>query len=208
MWTRAVVAIAAFSLAGRMVGPKYHQPVPPVPAHFKEGGAPDSGTPDIAYSDWWRVFSDPELGRLETEADAANQDIKLAVARVDQAEAGAKYARSFLFPTVSIGASASRTREAQNRPNSSNSSGLAATYNDFQLPAFLSYEIDAWGRVRKSIESASATTQATDADLRFVRLAVEANVAMDYYSLREFDTERQLLDSTVAEMQNAVDLTT
>jgi len=66
-----------FSLAGCMVGPKYHQPVPPVPAHFKEGGTPDSGTPDIAYSDWWRVFNDPELSRLETDADAANQDIRL-----------------------------------------------------------------------------------------------------------------------------------
>jgi multidrug efflux system outer membrane protein len=208
MWPRVALALTLFSLAGCMVGPKYHQPVPPVPASFKEGGTPDSGTPDIAYSDWWRVFNDPELDRLEKEADAANQDIKLAVARVDQAEAGAKYARSFLFPTVSLGASASRTREAQSRPNNGNTGGLASTFNDFQLPAFLSYEIDAWGRVRKSIESANATEQATAADLRFVRLSVEANVAMDYYSLRETDAERQVLDATVEEMQSAVNLTT
>jgi multidrug efflux system outer membrane protein len=208
MWKRTVVAITAFSLAGCMVGPKYHQPVAPVPAHFKEGGAPDSGTPDIAYSDWWRVYNDPELSRLESDADAANQDIRVAMARVDQAEAGAKYARSFLFPTISLGASASRTREAQNRPNNGNTNGLAATFNDFQLPAFLSYEVDAWGRVRHSIEAANATEQATAADLRFVRLAVEANVAMDYYSLRENDAERQVLDSTVQAMQGAVDLTT
>jgi multidrug efflux system outer membrane protein len=191
-----------------MVGPKYHKPVPPVPANFKEGGTPDSGTPDIAYSDWWRVFNDPELARFETDADAANQDIKLAMARVEQAEAGARVARSFLFPTISLGAGAGRTREAQNRPNNGNTGGRAATYNDFQLPAFLSYEVDAWGRVRHSIESANATEQATAADLRFVRLAVEANVAMDYYSLRENDAERQVLDTTVQEMQKAVDLTT
>jgi len=208
MWTRAALALTFFFLAGCMVGPKYHQPVPPVPASFKEGGTPDSGTPEIAYSDWWRVFSDPELSRLETEADAANQDVKLAMARVEQAEAGSKYARSFLFPTVSLGASVSRTREAQNRPNNGNTGGLAATFNDFQLPAFFSYEIDAWGRVRHSIEAANATEQATAADLRFVRLAVEANVAMDYYSLREIDAERQVLDSTVQDMQKAVDLTT
>jgi multidrug efflux system outer membrane protein len=191
-----------------MVGPKYRRPAAPVPPQFKEGGRPDSVTPEIAYSDWWRVFNDSYLDRLERDADAANQDIKLAVARVEQAEAGAKYARSFLFPTVSLGASASRTREAQSRPNNGNTGGLAATYNDFQLPAFLSYEIDAWGRVRRSIEAANATEQATAADLRFVRLAVEANVAMDYYSLRENDAERQVLDSTVQEMQKAVDLTT
>src|ERR1700736_5158659 len=208
MWPRAALALTLFSLAGCMVGPKYHQPVPPVPASFKEGGTPDSGTPDIAYSDWWRVFNDSELDQLEKEADAANQDIKLAMARVEQAESGAKYARSFLFPTVSLGASASRTREAQNRPNNGNTGGLAATFNDFQLPAFLSYEIDAWGRVRHSIEAANATEQATAADLRFVRLAVEANVAMDYYSLRETDAERQVLDSTVQDLQKAVDLTT
>ncbi len=208
MWTRIAVTIALLSLAGCMVGPKYHQPTPPVPSQFKEGGAPDSGTPDIAYSDWWRVFKDADLASLETQADAANQDIKLAVARVEQAEAGSKYARSFLFPTISLGASASRTREAQSRPNNGNTGGLAATYNDFQLPAFLSYEVDAWGRVRKSIESANATTQATAADLRFVRLAVEANVSMDYYSIRENDAERQVLDSTVQDLQKAVDLTT
>jgi multidrug efflux system outer membrane protein len=208
MWSRTAIAIGFLSLAGCVVGPKYSKPVSPVPPNFKEGGAPDSGTPDIAYSDWWRVFHDSELDRLEKEADAANQDIKVAVARVDQAEAGSKYARSFLFPTISLGASASRTREAQNRPNNGNTNGLAASFNDFQLPAFLSYEIDAWGRVRHSIESANATEQASAADLRFVRLAVEANVAMDYYSLREIDAERQVLDSTVKEMQGAVDLTT
>jgi multidrug efflux system outer membrane protein len=207
-WTRSAVALMLLSLAGCMVGPKYRRPAAPVPPQFKEGGRPDSVTPEIAYSDWWRVFNDSYLDRLERDADAANQDIKLAVARVEQAEAGAKYARSFLFPTVSLGASASRTREAQSRPNNGNTGGLAATYNDFQLPAFLSYEIDAWGRVRRSIEAANATEQATAADLRFVRLAVEANVAMDYYSLRENDAERQVLDSTVQEMQKAVDLTT
>jgi outer membrane protein, multidrug efflux system len=208
MWPRVAISLALLSLAGCMVGPKYHQPVPPVPAHFKEGGRPDSGTPDIAYSNWWRVFKDSELDRLEADADAANQDVKLAVARVEQAEAGAKIARSFLFPTISLGTSASRTREAQNRPNHGNTNGLAATFNDFQMSAFLSYEVDAWGRVRHSIEAANATEQATAADLRFVRLAVEANVAMDYYSLRENDAERQVLDATVEDVQREVDLTT
>jgi outer membrane protein, multidrug efflux system len=208
LWLTATLTLATLSITGCMVGPKYHRPTTPVPPQFKEGGTPDPGTPDIAYSDWWRVFKDPELSRLETEADAANQDIKLAVARVEQAEAGARYARSFLFPTISIGAAASRTREAQNRPNNGNTGGKSATFNDFQLPAFLSYEVDAWGRVRNSLTAAQATEQATAADLRFIRLAVEANVAMDYFSLREIDAERQVLDVTVQDMQRAVDLTT
>jgi len=211
LWPTATLVLATLFITGCMVGPKYHRPTPPVPPQFKEGGTPDSGTPDIAYSDWWRVFEDSELARLETGADTANQDIKLAVARVEQADAGARYARSFLFPTISLGASASRTREAQNRPNNGingNTNGKPATYNDFQFPAFLSYEVDAWGRVRSSLNAAKATEQATAADLRFVRLAVEANVAMDYYSLREIDAERDVLDATVRDMQSAVDLTT
>lgn len=208
MWPTTALALGTVLLGGCAIGPKYQRPIAPVPPQFKEGGTRDTGTPEIAYSDWWRVFHDAELSHLEANADAANQDIKLAVARVEQADAGAKYARSFLFPTISLGASASRTREAQNRPNNGNTGGVAATFNDFQLPAFLSYEVDAWGRVRKSIESANATQQATSADLRFVRLAVEANVAMDYYSIREIDAERQVLDSTVQQMQSAVDLMT
>ena len=211
LWPAATLALAILSITGCMVGPKYRQPTPPVPAQFKQGGTPDSGIPDIAYSDWWRVFKDPDLARLETEADAANQDIKLAVARVEQAEAGARFARSFLFPTISIGAAASRTREPQDRPNpgvNASTNGKPATYNDFQFPAFLSYEVDAWGRVRSSLQAATATGQASAADLRFVRLSVEANVAMDYYSLREIDAERDVLDATVRDMQSAVDLTT
>jgi multidrug efflux system outer membrane protein len=64
VWRRAVVALSLVSLTGCMVGPNYHRPVAPTPPQFKEGGTPESGTPDIAYSDWWRVFGEPELARL------------------------------------------------------------------------------------------------------------------------------------------------
>src|SRR5258708_8667797 len=107
-----------------------------------------------------------------------------------------------------LGRSLSRTREGQNRANNGNTKGRVATYNDFQLPLFFSYEIDAWGRVRRSLESARDVHQATEADLRFVRLSIEANVAMDYYSLRENDAERAVLDSTIEQLQQALDVTT
>jgi outer membrane protein, multidrug efflux system len=210
----SAVAIGLFlvmSLSGCAVGPKYQRPSAPVPSQFKESIPPatqEAGSSPIAYNNWWLIFNDPTLDRLENEADSANQDIRVAVARVDQAEAAARYSRSFLSPTLSLGTSVSRTREAQNRPNNGNTGGLAATYNDFQLPLFFSYEIDAWGRVRHSIESARDVRQATEADLRFVRLSVEANVAMDYYSLRENDAERAILDSTIERLQQALDVTT
>jgi multidrug efflux system outer membrane protein len=182
-----------------------------VPSEFKESAASTtqvSAINPIAFNDWWRVFDDPVLDGLEKEADAANQDIRVAVARVDQAEAAARYAGSFLSPTISLGTSLSRTREAQNRPNNGNTNGRAATFNDFQLPLFFNYEIDAWGRVRRSLEAARDVQQATEADLRFVRLSVEANVAIDYYSLRETDAERAVLDSTIEQLQQALDVMT
>jgi multidrug efflux system outer membrane protein len=154
------------------------------------------------------VFNDSVLDRLEQDAVAANQDIRIAVARVDQAGAAARNAHSFLSPTIGLGASVSRTREAQDRPNNGNTGGRAATYTDYQLPLTFSYEVDAWGRVRRSLELARDVQQATEADLRFVRLSIEANVAIDYFSVRENDAERDVLDSTIDQLQQALDLTT
>ena len=207
----AITLVMVMSLSGCAVGPKYQRPSAPVPMQFKESTTPaikENATTPIAYNDWWRVFNDPELDRLEKDADAANQDIRVAMARVDQTEAAARYARSFLTPTISLGTAAFRTREAQNRPNNGNTGGLAATYNDFQLPLLFSYEIDAWGRVRRSLEQARDVYQASADDLRFIRLSVEANVAVDYYSLRENDAERTILDSTIQNLQQGLDVTT
>jgi multidrug efflux system outer membrane protein len=199
------------SLAGCAVGPRYRRPAAPVPAQFKEAAAPTSqasAMPAIAYTDWWRVFDDAVLDGLEKDADASNQDVAVAVARVDQAAAAARYAGSFLSPTLSLGAGAARTREAQNRPNNGNTGGLAATYNDLQVPLSFSYEIDAWGRVRHSLESARDVHQATVADLRFVRLSIEASVAMDYFSVRESDAEQAIVGSTVESLRQSLELTT
>src|SRR5712664_1379559 len=209
--TAAIGLVTLISISGCAVGPKYQHPSAPVPSQFKESAVPttqEGGITPIAYNDWWRVFDDPVLDRLEKDADAANQDIRVAVARVDQAEAAARFSRSFLFPTVGLGASASRTREAMNRPNNGNTFGKAASFNDFPSALFFSYEIDAWGRVRHSLESARDVQQATEADLRLVRLSIEASVAMDYFSLRENDAERAILDSTIEQLQQALDVMT
>jgi multidrug efflux system outer membrane protein len=206
-----LAAVSLFSLAGCMVGPNYARPAVPVPPRFKETGSstpPENKTPAVGYSDWWRVFKDPVLDGLETQVASANLDIRAAVARFDQAEAGTKYARSFLFPTIGAGASVSRTREAQNRPNNGNTNGLAATYNDIPVALTLGYEVDVWGRIRRSLASARAVQQASADDLRFVTLSMEASTAIDYYSLRENDAEQQVLELTIQQLQQALELTT
>jgi multidrug efflux system outer membrane protein len=209
-WIAAAVAAAlSLSLAACTVGPNYKPPPVPVPPAFLGPAVPETtaSSTSIGAGDWWLVFHDPELDTLEREADAANTDIKVAVTRVDQTAAFTGYARSFLFPTISAQPSADRTREAQNRPNNGATSGRATTYNDFQLPLVLNYEIDAWGRVRRNVEAARANQQATQDDFRFVRLTTEANVAIDYYQLRENDQEIRVLDTTLADLQQSLDLT-
>ncbi len=203
------VTVLAFALAGCRVGPNYHPPAAPTAPTFT--GRDTVATPiqqqAIAYSDWWKVFHDPELDAFEVQADAANRDIKVAIAHVDESVAAAGSARSYLFPTISAQPEVSRTRESLNRPNNGNTGGKAATYNDIQLPLVMNYEIDAWGRVRRTLEAARATEQASEADLRFVRLATEATVAIDYYQLRETDQELGVIESTVHDLQQSLDLT-
>jgi multidrug efflux system outer membrane protein len=208
VWVLLLSAVCA--VTGCRVGPNYRVPDAPAAPAFTgtPTPAPAAAQQAIAYSDWWKVFHDPELDSLEVEADNANRDIKVAIARVDQAFAATGYARSFLLPTVSSQPSVGRTREAQNRPNNGNTNGHAATYNDIQLPLVLNYEIDLWGRVRRSIEAARANGQASEADLRFLRLSTEAAVAINYYQLRETDQELRVIESVTQDLQQALDLTT
>ncbi|HWZ50520.1 MAG TPA: efflux transporter outer membrane subunit [Granulicella sp.] len=203
------IGLLTLVLSGCRVGPNYHAPPAPVPPAFT--GATTTATPAqqaaISYSDWWKVFHDPLLDKFEVEADAANTDIRMALAHVDKAAAMTKFAQSYQMPTVGADPNVSRTRESLNRPNNGNTYGKAATYNDIQLPLVMNYEIDAWGRVRRTIEAARATQSASEDDLRFVRLATEATVAIDYYSLRESDQQLAVIDHMLVDMQQALDLT-
>jgi outer membrane protein, multidrug efflux system len=206
-----LIVVGSVALApGCVVGPDYHTPSVPVPTDFNgtPGSVPAPQSESIARSDWWTVFNDPTLDELERGADSANRDIKIAIAHADQANALMREARSSLFPSVSLEPGVSRTREAQNRPNNGNTNGRAATYNDVQVPLVVNYEIDAWGRIRRSVEAARASEQAADYDLRYVRLAIEAATAIDYYELRESDEELGVLDRTLSDLQKALDLTT
>jgi multidrug efflux system outer membrane protein len=194
------------SLSGCMVGPNYHTPAMPTPPAFKEP-APASAIAVPAGDAWWKVFNDAKLDDLETQAIAANPDIQIAVAHVDQADAVRRSVHSAQLPTVMAGASVSRNREAQQRPNNGNTNGRAATFNDVQLPLTLSYEIDVWGRIRRMVQSATASEQATEADLRFVRLTVAASVATDYYTLREADADINILQTTIVDLERGYEIT-
>jgi NodT family efflux transporter outer membrane factor (OMF) lipoprotein len=188
--------------------PRYKVPESPAPsAVYKESG--DWKTAEPADSEvrgaWWSIFRDPELDALEAQVADANQDLKAAYARLLQARAATRIARADLFPSLTVGASATRSRTSTNSPKFP--AGAEPVGNNFDLEADLSYELDVWGRVRNAVASAKASAQASAADLAALNLAVHAELATDYFSLRSQDTQQQLLDQTVRDYTKALELT-
>jgi multidrug efflux system outer membrane protein len=199
-----LASACAALLSGCTVGPNYRRPAVPAAPAYQEPHAETtaSAPPAIAWSNWWTVFNDPVLDNLELQAVDANRDIRVALANVDQADAVVRSVHSYQLPTVGAAPGFARTREAQDSPGNVIKPGPAATYNDLLLPLTLNYEIDAWGRIRRMVQSANATRQATAADLRFAQLSVGASVASDYYSLREADAQLSILDATLDTLQH------
>ena len=179
------------------VGPDYHSPTNSVPGDYKSSapGAWKEGRPldNLAKGNWWAIYRDPKLDELETQAMGANQELKGAVARVEQARATARVARADLLPQLNFDPSFTRQRYS---PNQQPSFG-ALTANTFSTPLDLSYEIDLWGRVRRGFQSARADAQASLAAFYNVLLTLHSDVAQNYFALRALDAEIATVSSTV-----------
>ncbi|HET6931516.1 MAG TPA: efflux transporter outer membrane subunit [Candidatus Acidoferrum sp.] len=202
----AFTVLSMALIAGCAVGPNYKRPAAEVPATYKEAGnwKPAQPNEQNLGGNWWEMFHDPQLNALEEQINVSNQNLKAAEAQYTQARALVRYNRADYFPTLSGGASASRNKISNNRPPSLTTNG--ATYNDFQIPFELSYEVDVWGRVRRNVESYRDQAQASAADLATVNLSMHAQLALDYFQARTLDAEEQLLNSTVTQYQQALEL--
>ena len=192
--------------ADAAVGPDYRPPTNEVPSAYKAAdlGAWKEGRPldDVPKGNWWEVFADSALDDLESQAVIANQELKAAVARVDQARATARVARSELLPSLTLEPGGNRQRFS---PNQVPSFG-PLTANTFRAPLDLSYEIDLWGRVRRGFESARADAQASLAAFYNVLLTLQADVAQNYFALRALDAEIATVTGTVGLRQEQVRL--
>jgi NodT family efflux transporter outer membrane factor (OMF) lipoprotein len=179
-----------------------------VPPSYKETGIWRQAQPNDQHlgGNWWEIFNDPLLNGLEDQVNVSNQNLKAAEAQFRQARAVFKYDRADKFPTVTAGASGTRSRTSSNRPPH-NSTFNGITSSDFVLPMDLSYEIDAWGRVRHIVESASEQAQASAADVATVSLSMHADLALNYFQARSLDAQEQLLNRTVTEYEQAMELT-
>jgi len=193
-------------LAGCAVGPDYRKPEAATAPQFKEmqGWREAQPRDELPRGSWWTVFGDPELNQLMERADVSNQNIRIAEARLRQARAVADQARAGLFPSVTANASAVRTKS----PSLSNQPSFATgAVNNYNVGLNASWELDVWGRVRRSVEAGEANWQASAAQLEAARLSARATLAQNYFALRVADTTRRLLEDTVKAFQRSLDLT-
>lgn len=214
-WMIAVSVLTA-SLAGCRVGPEYARPAAPLAPEFKEALPTNFKASDgwkIAQpgdaklkGDWWTLFNDPELNELEAQVDPANQTLKQAEANFRAARAAIRYFRASMAPTIGTDPSIGALRDSTNQPYF-NKTITNKTMGDFTLPIDLNYEIDLWGRIRRSVTQSREQAQASAADLETTRLSLHAELAIDYFNLRSADAQRRLLDDTVSAFRDALQLT-
>jgi NodT family efflux transporter outer membrane factor (OMF) lipoprotein len=212
----AIVGSVSLLLGGCMVGPKYVKPTVPMAPAFKEqvpdsykrtdGWKPAQPSDQALRGNWWEVFGDPQLNALEDQLTASNQDLKVAEARFRQARAMIRFNRSEEFPTISTSPSIVNQRDSANQPYFPPSLANNGT-GAFTLPFDLSYEVDLWGRVRRTVSASREEAQASAADLQTANLSLHAELAVDYFELRSADDQKQLLDNTVAAYTDALKLT-
>jgi multidrug efflux system outer membrane protein len=204
-------------VTGCEVGPDYKRPeATAIPGAYRVASIYTNGSWKVAEprgempkGNWWGMFNDPELNDLETQAANANPSLKAAVARFDEAREQLNVTRAGLFPSVDLEGSAVRQRISPNAPSAQTGGpiGTPQTYNDFTIPLNFTYEVDIWGRVRRSVEFARAQMQASADDLATINLDIQAEVAVDYFNLRALDTEMAVLRSSIHVFSRSLDLT-
>jgi NodT family efflux transporter outer membrane factor (OMF) lipoprotein len=214
--TSVIALILVLLLAGCTVGPRYVKPAVPTtatykeepPAAFKESEQWQPARPadQANRGNWWEIFGDPDLNKLEEQIANSNQNLKVAEARFREARAAIRFNRAAQFPTISTSPSASYVKSSDYSPNFP-SKIQQSSKGDFVLPFDLSYELDLWGRVWRTVAAAREEAQATAADYETAKLSLEAELALDYFELRSADAQKQLLDDTVKVYTDNLQLT-
>lgn len=214
----SLIALLALA-AGCTVGPRYSRPAPaaPPPDAWKtqppwQQAAPKDSIPKGA---WWQVYNDPTLNAYEQQLLQANQSLVAARDRLNQARSLARVATADFFPQLSADPSAVRERGSGNRPLNGAAptvfNGVTQvvppyTQSVYTIPFNINYEADLFGRVRRNVEAANASLQSTAADLQNVQLVLTAELAADYFSLRELDAEFQVVQESVGYQRKGLDL--
>jgi NodT family efflux transporter outer membrane factor (OMF) lipoprotein len=219
---KALAALCGLAfLAGcKPVGPDYSRPNMTAPPAYKETGAstvtpppnpanggtwtPASPSDGMLRGKWWEVFNDPELNKLEDLVTPQNQTLRAALETYLAAHDQVAIARANFYPFLSAGPGFAHDKVSAHRPLAQ--PGSPTSYNDLTLEGQASWEPDFWGRIRRTVEAARESAQASAADMANTDLLLHAELAQDYFELRGLDSQSQLLQSTVDSDQGQVDL--
>jgi len=193
MW--AFLAVAGLLLTGCKMGPDYQRPAVETPPDWRwKTAEPADHLPRGA---WWKMFEDPQMDALQETAAAANQDLQAAMARVEQARATARLRRSDFFPTLDGSAQWRHDRTSGNRPSPVGFPIPSLTLEQWDVPFDLSYEVDLWGKVRRSLESSRHLAAAAEAARHSILLTLQADVAAAYFNLQTLEQEIRLLEHAI-----------
>ena len=197
-------AIGTSLLGACTFGPEYKRPDVQTPAAYKETADWKLAEPrdELARGKWWKIFADSELDGLIEQVNVSNQSLKVSEARYRQAQALVQSARASYLPTISANASSTRSRSGSAR--SAGGNDIATNHN---LGLSAGWELDVWGRIRRTVESNDANAQASAADLEAARLSLQSELAASYFQLRVNDAQKQLFDDTITAYEKSLELT-
>jgi NodT family efflux transporter outer membrane factor (OMF) lipoprotein len=222
---RAAIHFSLFAvmaaLAGCAVGPDYHQPASlpgqVVPKTFSDDSTNQviwkiaEPSANVPRGEWWQMFGDTELNRLQSLAATNNQNLQIAAARFEQARALTSATRSEFFPQLTAGGTPNgditRQRTSFNQPQQGKAAGTTHTYDTFTAPLYLGWELDLWGRVRRLSEGAQARFAAAADDVESAKLGVAAEVANDYFTLCALQSEHDTVTNTIVAYRRSLELT-
>ena len=196
------IFVVLLVLSGCSVGPNYKRPDAPVSSSFKELKGWREALPrdQEIRTKWWEAFEDPILNTLAEQVNVSNQSIALAASQYRQAQALVQLARANYFPTVSAGAAYTHSLPP-------GGAGTYSTIDQHQVSLNAAWELDLWGKVRRQVESSTATAEASFADLQAMRLSMQTELALNYFQLRILDAQKKNLEDAVTAYGKALELT-
>jgi NodT family efflux transporter outer membrane factor (OMF) lipoprotein len=232
---KIALAVILATASACSVGPDYKKPDAPTATQFKEQAGWKASDPqdEIDRGAWWSVYKDPVLDDLEKQIDISNQTLKQSEAAYRQARAVVDQARASFFPTITGSGSAQRSFEGPGARSSGTSfttgaAGTGATtgttttttavstaldrrggtaFDSFSSSLGASWDLDVWGKIRRTVEGDIATAQASAADLASARLSAQSTLASDYFELRYQEELKRLLDTTVTDYTRSLEIT-
>ena len=204
------LTFSASGLAACAVGPDYRKPDIDVPAAWKENPPPGwkMAQPQDTNErgEWWKIYNEPQLDELVARVAISNQDVAAAAARYRQAQALLNAASAAAFPTANFGAAASRSGNGSNESIATNGENRSGVNNSSQISLNLGWEIDLWGRIRRTVEAGKAQTQASAADYTGALLSAQATLVQSYLQWRVNIVQRRLLDETAETYRKSLEV--